>query len=145
MLAFTSCGVNLDVFEKDVPVPNQQWESSFRPEINFDISDTAALYNIFLVIRHTDAYHFNNIWVKAQVQQPGETAFKARQYDLPLATNDRGWLGSAMDDIYEQRVLIQPQTRFTKPGEYRFRLEEIMREDPLKQILNVGVRVEKVK
>jgi gliding motility-associated lipoprotein GldH len=67
------------------------------------------------------------------------------QYDLPLASNEKGWLGSAMDDIYEQRVLIQPQTKFKKPGDYHFTLQEIMREDPLKHVLNVGIRVEKVR
>ena len=48
-----------------------------------------------------------------------------------------------MDDIYEHRVEIQQETRFTHPGVYSFTLEQIMREDPLKHILNVGVRIEK--
>ena len=140
-----SCTSNLDVFEKNVPLPDHQWESSFKPEIVFSIKDTNSLYNISLVLRHTDAYNYNNIWIKASVRQPGDSSFKSRQYDLPLATNEKGWLGSAMDDIYEQRVLIQPQTKFKKPGDYHFTLEEVMREDPLKQVLNVGIRVEKVK
>jgi hypothetical protein len=50
-----------------------------------------------------------------------------------------------MDDIYEHRVLIQPETKFTKPGTYSFTLEQIMRDDPLLHVMNVGVRVEKVK
>jgi len=50
-----------------------------------------------------------------------------------------------MDDIYEHRVLIQPETKFTKPGTYSFTLEQIMRDDPLQHVLNVGVRVEKAK
>jgi hypothetical protein len=51
-----------------------------------------------------------------------------------------------MDDIFEHRILItrSPQ-RLTKPGIYKFRLENIMREDPLQYVMNVGVRVEKVK
>ena len=54
-----------DVFEKDVAIPGQQWESSFKPTFNFNIreQDTARLYNIYLVLRHTDAYNYNNIWI----------------------------------------------------------------------------------
>ncbi len=142
---FASCHLTTGVFEKDIAIPHQQWESRFKPEISFNISDTLSLYNIYLVLRHTDAYNYNNIWINATVNEPGSPASKTGRYDLTLATNDQGWLGSAMDDIYEHRVLIQPQTRFRKPGAYHFTLEQIMREDPLKHVLNVGIRVEKAK
>jgi len=78
----------------------------------------------------------------ATVQQPADTP-RSQRYNLTLATNEKGWLGTGMDDIYEQRVLIQPQTKFLKPGDYHFTLEQVMREDPLLHVLNVGVRIEK--
>ena len=145
ILFLSSCTSTTGVFEKNIAIPKQQWESSFKPEINFTIKDTISLYNIYIVLRHTEAYNFNNIWIKAAVQEPGNPAVKTQQYDLTLATNEKGWLGSAMDDIYENRVLIQPETKFKKPGDYHFSLEQIMREDPLKHILNIGIRVEKIK
>jgi gliding motility-associated lipoprotein GldH len=134
------------VFEKDVAVPGQQWESGFRPRVDFmiNVEDTASLFNIYLVLRHTDAYGYNNIWIKGTVQEPGDTAAKSQRYDLPLATNS-GWEGNGMDDIYEHRLLLQPDTKFKRPGTYSFMIEQIMREDPLKHILNVGIRVEKAK
>ena len=140
-----ACSPPSGVFEKDIALPGQQWNSGFRPTISFDIgdSDTAYRYNIYLVLRHTDAYNYNNIWIRGTVRQPGDTASRSERYDLELATNEKGWLGSGMDDIYEHRVEIQQETRFTHPGVYSFTLEQIMREDPLKHILNVGVRIEK--
>ena len=147
LFQWTACSLPSDVFEKNVAIPGQQWESSFRPVIDFTIQpeDTSSRYNVYLVLRHTDAYNFNNIWIKATVLQPGDTTVHSERYDLLLATNDKGWLGSGMDDIYEHRVQIQQQTRFARPGKYSITLEQIMREDPLKHILNVGVRIEKVK
>ncbi|PWT70199.1 MAG: hypothetical protein C5B59_21070 [Bacteroidetes bacterium] len=144
-LLLTSCDLNTGVFEKNVAIPGHQWESSFKPEITFDVQDTTALYNVYLVLRHTDAYNFNNIWIRATVQEPGSAEAKNQQYDLALATNQSGWLGTAMDDIYETRLLIQPQTKFRKTGEYHFTIEQLMREDPLKNVLNAGIRVEKIK
>lgn len=144
-LYLSSCTLTTGVFEKNIAIPKQQWESNFKPEINFTIKDTNSLYNIYFVLRHTEAYGFNNIWIKANVLVPGDPAIKSQQYDLTLATNDKGWLGTAMDDIYETRVLIQPETKFTKAGDYHFSIQHLMREDPLKHILNVGIRVEKVK
>ena len=141
-ILFFSCTPPVGVFEKNIPIPQQQWESSFRPEIVFNVRDTVASYNIYIVVRHSDAYNFNNMWVKATVEQPGDSA-RSQRFNLLLATNEKGWMGSAMDDIYEQRVLIQPQTKFLKQGDYHFTLEQVMREDPLLHVLSMGIRVEK--
>jgi gliding motility-associated lipoprotein GldH len=144
-LFLNSCIPTLDVFEKDVVIPKQQWQSSFKPQIDFNIDDTTSLYNIYLVLRHADAYNYNNIWIKASVQQPGDVNARSQQYNVTLATNEKGWLGSGMDDIYEQRILIQPQTKFARSGDYHFTLEQIMREDPLMHVLGAGLRIEKIK
>ena len=78
-------------------------------------------------------------------QVPGDTLLKQR-LDLQLATDDKGWLGSGMDDIFEHRIRItkDPQ-KLAKAGLYKFTLEQIMREEPLQHVMNVGIRVEKVK
>ncbi len=145
-LFWSACTLPSGVFEKDVTLPGQQWESSYKPTFSFDIrdQDTANRYDVYLVLRHTDAYEFNNIWIRGQVKLPGDTAIHSERYDMPLGNNEKGWLGSGMDDIWEQRVWIQHSTKFARPGSYSITLEQLMREDPLKHVLNVGVRVEKV-
>jgi len=141
-LSVTACN-KVNVLEKNVAIKNHAWPASVKPEIQFTIEDTTSLYNVYLVVRHFDAYNYSNIWIRCSVTNPGDSLARSRQYNLTLADNEKGWLGTGMDDIFEQRVLIQPQTRFSKPGEYRFVLEQVMREDPLEHILNVGLRIEK--
>lgn len=78
-------------------------------------------------------------------QAPGDSAQKF-MLELPLATNEKGWLGTAMDDLYEHRVALtlDPQKfNFKKKGTYIFTLEQVMREDPLQHVLNAGIRLEK--
>lgn len=77
------------------------------------------------------------------MQFPGDTV-RSQSLDLRLATDDRGWLGSGMDDVFESRVLITKQPQHLKrKGIYRFRLGHLMREDPLDYVMNIGIRVEK--
>lgn len=143
-LFFGSC-TTVDVFEKNITIPKHEWRSSFIPEIRFEIRDTLSRYNIFTVIRHADAYRYKNIWVNLYMKMPADTLLKQR-LDLRLATDDKGWLGSGMDDIFEHRILVTQQPVLLKrAGTYLFRLENIMREDPLEHVLNVGIRVEKVR
>ena len=140
----TSCGT-IDVFEKNVSIPNHEWSNAFKPEIAFEVSDTTSFYDIYVVLRHTDAYRYKNIYMNIYTQVPGDTLLKQR-LELQLATDDKGWLGSGMDDIFEHRIRITKEAqKLRKPGLYKFTLEQIMREDPLQNVMNVGIRVEKVK
>jgi len=127
--------------EKNLTFDHHAWPSSVKPDIAFEITDTVSTYNIYIVLRHTDAYHFNNIYIRATVKEPGDPKGRTGDYDLQLATNDKGWIGTAMDDIYDARLLIQPKTKFRKSGTYHIVLEQLMREDPLQNVLSAGLRV----
>ena len=135
-----SC-TTVDLYEKNKTIPGFKWKSSYKPEFTFTIKDTSVQYQLFLVLRHNERYNFNNIWINLYSKPPGDTMHKAT-FPLTLANNEKGWLASGMDDIYEHRIkLTDPQ--YWKAGSYFFKIEQIMREDPLENVMNVGLRVEK--
>ncbi len=141
VLVLQACNT-IDVYEKTTPFPTHAWASNNKPGFEFVITDTASLYNIYTVIRHTDAYRYNNLYLNVTTIAPGDTAI-TQQLELHLGDNTKGWLGSAMDDIIEHRILL---TRFPvklKAGKYKFTLQQTMRDDPLENMLNAGLRVEK--
>ena len=142
---FSACG-KIHLAEKNVAIPDQAWSAGFQPNIEFDITDdTATLYNIYVVLRHNDAYRYKNIWMEIALQPPGDSAYTTRR-ELLLANDAKGWLGTGMDDLYEHRILLTSKpTLFTKKGRYAFTLKQIMREDPLENVMNVGIRIEKAK
>lgn len=143
-LYLNSC-TSIDLFEKTVAIPGHSWKSSYKPSFTFAVTDTTANYQLFVVLRHNDKYSFNNIFINLYVQAPGQSEKKI-MLDLPLATNEKGWLASGMDDIYEHRIpfILDPRLLdFKKAGDYHFRLEQIMRQDPLQNVLNAGLRIEK--
>ena len=138
-LCLSTC-TTVDLYEKTVSLPNHEWKSTNKPEFNFTITDTTVLYQVFFVIRHSEKYNYNNIWINLYSQPPGDSVHKA-SFELQLATNEK-WLGTGMDDIYEHRIkLTDPQ--YLKAGTYHFKVEQIMRQDPLENVMNVGIRVEK--
>ena len=141
ILLISSC-TTVDLYEKSVSIPGHAWKSDYKPVFEFTIKDTTTPYQVYLVLRHTDRYSFNNIYVNLYIKGPGQDTATKIQQDLKLASNEEGWLGSGMDDIYEQRhPLGNPIT--LKAGTYQFTVEHLMREDPLENVLNVGLRVEK--
>jgi gliding motility-associated lipoprotein GldH len=143
LIAYSVAGcTTIDLYEKSVVIPDHAWDKNYRPFFDFTIKDTSAAYQLFFILRHNEKYSYNNIYVNVYVQAPGQDSAVKIQKDLELATNESGWKATAMDDIYEHRIeLGSPQT--LKAGIYKFTVEQIMRENPLQNVLNVGIRIEK--
>ncbi len=144
IIAISSCK-NIDLYEKSVAIPGHAWKSEYKPSFTFTIKDTSSAYRVFVIIRHNDRYDYTNIYVNLSTKQPGLDSVQTVRYDLPLA-NDEGWTASGMDDIYEHRIPLTPLSGhfyFRKPGDYTFTLEQIMRDNPLQHVFNVGLRIEK--
>ncbi len=133
----------IDVFEKNTVIPGYAWHSGFMAKGSFAISDTTSYYNIYLVLRHTDAYRYNNIWLDIGMQAPGDSLFVQRT-DISLGTDATGWDGTGMNDIWETRKLLNGEPRrFKRAGTYQFSISQVMRDDPLKNVMSAGIRIEK--
>lgn len=80
------------------------------------------------------------------VKTPGDSIVKKARVHIVLAEPSGKWLGRGMGEIYEQRMKFSlgDSITFRKPGTYEVSLEQNMRINPLPDILNVGLRVEKL-
>ena len=144
LLLISSC-TRINVFEKNMVIPKYEWQSDFSAKGSFTISDTVAEYNIYIVLRHTDAYRYNNIWLNFSSQSPGDS-LREEKIDLQLGNDATGWLGTGMNDIWEVRELLYGEPRkFKRAGTYSFSIGQIMRDNPLLNIMSVGLRVEKAR
>ena len=97
LLGSLSC-TQIDLFEKTAVIPGHSWKSSFRPSFTFTIKDTSAPYMVYFIIRHDDRYSYKNIYVNLYAKGPGQDTAQGVPYDIRLATDESGWLGSGMDD-----------------------------------------------
>lgn len=145
LLVAASCEpMKMDTYEKNLEIPGHEWAYNYKPafEVTLQPADTAYVYNISVNIRHKDAYPYSNIYLLINTQFPGEQPISQR-VELPLADMTGKWLGTGLDDIYEHQIPIQQKAILNKPGTYRFTFEQNMRQNPLPDIMNVGLRVEK--
>lgn len=137
-----SC-TQIEIFEKNTVIPKYEWQSNFKVTGRFAITDTVSAYNIYIVLRHTDAYKYNNIWLNIGLQPPGDS-MHIQKIDLKLGNDANGWEGTGMNDIWEVRKLLNGEPgRFKQAGNYNFSISQIMRDNPLLNIMSAGLRVEK--
>jgi gliding motility-associated lipoprotein GldH len=142
LVFFSSCTTN-GVYERMSFFPKHEWNSNQKQSFNFEVTDTLSTYRLYLVLRHTDAYRWKNIWVNIQLKAPDTTYTIKREFIL--ADNEK-WHGTTVDDIIDQRIPFQKNNMPVplKKGMYTFTLQHVMREDPLQHVMNAGIRVEKV-
>lgn len=153
MFAFACKPPRMDTFEKNRDIHRSEWAVADRPSFELELApeDTAFYYNMYVNVRHTDAYPYSNLWIIIQTQAPGDSVPVSLRVELPLADTYGKWTGSGVngivvtgnDDIYEHRIPIQQNAIFGKPGIYRFAFEQNMRQNPLPDILSMGLRIEK--
>lgn len=143
MLTAVSCR-QVDLYEKNTPIPSYLWKSGYPAEGSFQVNDTLSRYKIYIVLRHLDAYNYNNIWLNVGLQPPGDSLFYQKT-NLTLGDDANGWEGTGMNDIWEVRKLLNGEARrFVKAGTYRYKIFQAMRDNPLTGIMSVGLRLEKV-
>ena len=70
--------------------------------------------------------------------------------EVPLAEQSGKWLGNGMGEIWEQLMPVNYQMNeggiskfLKKKGKYEIKLEQNMRLNPLPEVLQAGLRIEK--
>ncbi len=133
------------LYEKLSNIPGASWRSKDTLHFTLEIPEDTTAYYLIATIRHTSKYEFRNVWIKLGLKAPGQDSAVFTDFNLPLATAEN-WSGTGMNDVYERRVrLFKNPVRFAKKGTAVFTLQHIMREDPLNNVLQAGLRLEPVR
>lgn len=143
LIGYLMLGCNTDVvYEKNLPVNAFGWNMADTLRYAISISDTAQRYDLSVALRHTDAFDYTNIYIKVISLIPnGEV--KSEVISLPLCDETGKWLGKCSGDICFSRILLLKRTYFPIKGDYQFYIVHEMRQEKLKNILDLGLRLEK--
>ena len=145
VLLLSSC-LSSPYYQKEYTVPGNKWAYEYQPSFKFEVTDTTALYNLQFLIRHTDAYPYSNIWLMIYTKKPGDTVFEKTRIEIPLAEPSGKWLGRGMGEIWEHRMPISHEgdtVMLRKKGMWEIKFSQDMRMNPLPEVLQVGLRVQK--
>jgi gliding motility-associated lipoprotein GldH len=106
------------------------------------IEDETVAYNIYVNLRHTGDYKYSNIFLRIHTKgQTGKVTTERKEY--ALAYPDGQWLGKGSGNLYSYQLPFKEQYKFASKGKYLFEIEQNMRDNPLKEITDIGLRIEK--
>lgn len=132
------------VVDENKEIESRNWSYIQKVAIPVKIVDAGKAYNLFMNLRHTADYKYSNIFVLiTQVSPDGKKTTERKEFQL--AYPDGEWLGSGAGNLYSYQLPFRQKYIFPSPGIYTFQFEQNMRDNPLREIRDVGLRVEPAK
>lgn len=139
-LSLASCQDN-SVIDDNKEITARNWTYIRKVSIPVTIEDASKEYNLYMNLRHTADYKYSNIFVLVHQISAGAKTITERK-EFQLAYPDGEWLGSGSGNLYTYQLPFKEKYKFPKAGTYTFQFEQNMRDNPLREIRNVGLRVE---
>jgi gliding motility-associated lipoprotein GldH len=151
VLAFvlSSCDSN-QVFDEYKSV-SDEWQKDSVISFRIHPPDSTQNYNLFVNIRNTNAYKFNNLFLIVEMQYPhGKTLKDTLEYQMAKPNGEL--LGNGLTDIKENKLWYKGYDKpfvFEEIGDYNISIQHAMRNngdingvDKLEGITDVGFRIE---
>jgi len=136
---FWGCGADTIVdSNKSMPARNWNYANTVRAVV--EIRDAAKPVSIYFNLRLTSDYKYSNIFVLFHLNGAGQKK-QSRRYEYRLAEPDGQWLGSGSGNLYTYVLPLLTRYRFPSPGKYELEIVQNMRDNPLKEISDAGIKV----
>lgn len=139
--SFWACDSNR-VFEHNISFNNEVWHRDSVLTFNVEITDTLAIYNILLNNRISAAYEFSNMYLFIDAKMPNNKTVRDT-LECILRNPSGKPLGKGFGNVWSNKIPYRKHIRFQNAGTYTFTLEQAMRVDELKHVLDAGIRIEK--
>lgn len=126
------------VYNEFQQLPAQGWEADSALQFVPTLTDTLGSYQMQIIVRHTDRYAYQNLWLFVDVQK--DSILLHRDTIESYLANERGeWYGSGMSKM--TLPLLYMENIALPAGEYKITVQQGMREEQLRGITDVGLKV----
>jgi gliding motility-associated lipoprotein GldH len=130
-------------YEGKIDFPERCWVFRQPATFEFEIVDVDSTYEVLVDVRYAGTYQFQNIYLQYYLEDDEGMLYSKDLKNIQLFNAKTGIpLGGGLGDLYSIEKPILENHRFVKPGKYRFRIDQFMRQDTLQGILSVGIKVQ---
>lgn len=143
LFLLTACDKGV-VFSKYEKFEENEWFAKNKVNFEIEITDAQSLHDVSIMVRHADAYPYNNLFLFLYTKYP-DGKLTTDTLECILANNKGEWLGNGAGDIFDITIPLKKNVRFPLAGKYSFTFEQAMRTDPLPLIMDFGFEIKKSK
>ncbi|QIE59966.1 gliding motility lipoprotein GldH [Rasiella rasia] len=145
------CCISCDtpaVWSESISLPGV-WDKNEAITFTLTDLDSVTPYDVFINVRNTNDYPFNNLFIVAAIEFPhGKTITDTLEYKM--AYPDGKWMGEGIGAIKENKLWFKEQIQFAESGNYNITITQAVRNNgevegvsQLPGITDVGISIEK--
>lgn len=145
LAAVTACEQDASVvYKENVDIEGGKWYVKNIPSFTFEITDATVPYDLYYTVRNGLTYPYYNLYLTRYLTDDKGHEIESRLDELLLMDAKTGQpRGKGLGDLYDNKVVLKRAYRFPKPGTYTLKIKQYMRQDPLPDVVSVGISVEK--
>ena len=110
---------------------NNTWNTDSIVSFEFDNIDTTSSHDLYLMVRHTTNFKFQNLFLFTNFENQQDTL------ELFLSEKSGRWLGKGFGEIKELKIRIKENVNFKENQDQIFSVEQAMRYEDLEKIINL--------
>lgn len=122
-------------------IENTVWSKDKEYYFTFMVEDIDVPYDITLEIRNNNQYPYQNLWLFCGEERP-VGPLKRDTIECMLADDYGKWYGQGIS-LFQLSIPLRRNYRFSHKGQYTFSFNQGMRDDHLKGIQELGLKVAK--
>lgn len=139
-IILVSCSQN-EIFFEYHSFKNEGWDRNNAAVYHISMDNTTDVFDVSLEIRNNNDYPFRNIWLFVDIQMP-EGDIRSDTIEVDLADVYGKWKGKGIS-LYSLTIPYETSARFSQKGAYIYSIRQGMRENPLRGISDIGLKISK--
>ncbi|MDR0831218.1 MAG: gliding motility lipoprotein GldH [Prevotellaceae bacterium] len=137
---FFSCNKNV-IYSEYNDISSWSKDSVFT--FNFEISDTISSYELDFLVRNTEDFPRQNLWLQIEKENNG-TIF-VDTVSVYFIDDYGRWRGKGIGSYYDNNFIYKQNVKFYSSGKYTYKIRHLMRTDNLVGIKKFGFQICKEK
>lgn len=137
----SSCDTGV-FFAGDYRIDEEGWNMAETVDFEVDVNDTVSFYDFLIELRNNNDYAYSNLFLFVNTSFPDGSIAHDTLGCLLADPRTGEWFGKQSGYYISERIPFHKNVRFYMPGKYHFEIRHGMREDDIKGIRNVGLRIE---
>ncbi|NNF31560.1 MAG: gliding motility lipoprotein GldH [Flavobacteriaceae bacterium] len=126
------------------------WDKDEKIEFIIPQLDSLKQYNVFVNIRNTNDYPFNNLFIIVSMEFPyGKTIVDTLEYKMAYPNGE--WMGEGIGNVKDNKLWYKENVSFFEDGNYNITITHAVRNNGevegvsrLEGITDVGYSIEEV-
>ncbi len=142
----TSCNEQ-EIFYRYHELKNADWhqKDTLFFEIDAALFELNIPYSVSIEVTNNVNYPYQNIWFFIQSNLENNSVYNSLSKEYVLADEFGKWKGSGFGSLYQISLPFYNNVVFKEKRNYIIKLEHGMRDEPLKGIERIGIRITKIK